>query len=233
MKHNKPLIIILALALCMALCGCIPTSRYATEPPASSFTPTPTPDPLGTDDPDPVTPTQNPDPDGLQPGPDSTYSYPQTTPETVEVRVLKSQKRVMLVGDGVEFASFPCIIGSSPEGTKTKSGDNKTPEGDYYICKVADSEKFTKVFTISYPNTQDAQNGYTATTIDQATRDKIVTAISKNEAPPMNTKLGGDIGIVGKLGSETSTSGSIRIHDANLAILNKWAKVGTKVTILP
>jgi hypothetical protein len=65
---------------------------------------------------------------------------------------------------------------------------------------------FKKFLGLTYPSADDARQALAKGVIDKPTHDRIVEAHERNEIPPQNTPLGGQIGIHG-LGS-----GDIRVH---------------------
>lgn len=123
-------------------------------------------------------------------------------------------------------------------GPKQKSGDNLTPEGSYYICKAAEGGKFYKSLFISYPNSDDANQGILNGLIKQDQLDAINSAIDGKKTPPWNTGLGGEIAINGtgsggKNKEGDWTAGNIALSDEDMDYLWKFAKVGTDVEIDP
>ena len=57
------------------------------------------------------------------------------------VLVIKSEKRLYLLNNGVPFASFSTTFGANPTGHKQAQGDERTPEGDYLM----DSRKHSAI----------------------------------------------------------------------------------------
>jgi len=74
------------------------------------------------------------------------------------VRVVKSEKRLYLLKENEVFASYPVKFGANPKGHKQQQGDERTPEGRYFLTyKNADSA-FYRSIHISYPNALDQEN---------------------------------------------------------------------------
>jgi murein L,D-transpeptidase YafK len=72
-------------------------------------------------------------------------------------RVKKSaQKLYAYFGD--TFKVFKISLGTNPVGTKTRQGDNKTPEGTYRITFKNPKSRGYKSMKISYPNDNDRRN---------------------------------------------------------------------------
>jgi murein L,D-transpeptidase YafK len=72
-----------------------------------------------------------------------------------KILVKKSQRRLYLMRDGKPFRTYRVSLGTNPIGHKEREGDNRTPEGRYYIDWRNANSRFTKALRISYPNSQD------------------------------------------------------------------------------
>ena len=162
------------------------------------------------------------------------FNTPAVAPQEVYIVITKSKKTLELYGDGTLFARFPIRLGEQPVGTKEKEGDQKTPEGEYYICTRKDKDTENTLFMgLSYPNQVDAQRGLDNKVIDKEKHDSIVKAINRKERPTWSSALGGAIGIHGKYDDREFTQGCIAVSDTNVQIIWDYTKMGTKVTILP
>jgi murein L,D-transpeptidase YafK len=82
----------------------------------------------------------------------------ETDEKADAVLVVKSEKRLYLMRDGEQFASFPVTFGGQPIGHKRERGDQRTPEGHYMLDYKNSNSKFYKSIHISYPNRQDRKN---------------------------------------------------------------------------
>jgi murein L,D-transpeptidase YafK len=71
------------------------------------------------------------------------------------ILVKKGQRRLYLMRDGEPFRTYRIALGTNPEGHKQRQGDNRTPEGHYWIDWRNANSRFTKSLHISYPNEQD------------------------------------------------------------------------------
>jgi murein L,D-transpeptidase YafK len=122
-------------------------------------------------------------------------------------------------------------LGFSPIGHKKREGDGKTPEGSYVICSRNRNSKFYLSFGLSYPNTEDAEEGYHNYIINKEQLDEIANAIRDGFCPPWNTPLGGAVMIHGH-GSDTDwTAGCIAVNNDIMDILWEYCTVSTPVTI--
>ena len=71
------------------------------------------------------------------------------------ILVEKTKRRLTLLSNGQVLKQYKISLGREPVGHKTRSGDNRTPEGVYFIdYRVQDSD-FHRALHISYPNKQD------------------------------------------------------------------------------
>lgn len=72
--------------------------------------------------------------------------------------VYKSERKLVAFSKGKLIKTYSIALGKSPVGAKQFQGDNKTPEGVYFINgKNAHSVAY-KNLGISYPNSKDISN---------------------------------------------------------------------------
>jgi len=69
--------------------------------------------------------------------------------------VVKKDRTMYLYKNGKVQSSFPVSLGKNPVGNKVKQGDNKTPEGKFWIHRKLCSPKYYRSLCISYPRPQD------------------------------------------------------------------------------
>ncbi len=72
-----------------------------------------------------------------------------------KVVVSKTQKKLYLINQGVIFQQYPVVFGPKPWGHKVMVGDERTPEGLYYLDYKKEHSQFYKSIHISYPNRED------------------------------------------------------------------------------
>ena len=117
------------------------------------------------------------------------------------------------------FKVFRISLGASPLGHKVKEGDNKTPEGTYFISYKNPNSRGYKSLKISYPNEQDRQN-----------------------AKALNVSPGGDIFIHGLWWAEQDpknhwkdnwTRGCIALNNQEVEEIFNHTECNTEITILP
>ncbi|PRR80141.1 L,D-transpeptidase catalytic domain [Clostridium liquoris] len=159
------------------------------------------------------------------------FNEPKNKPSSTHIKIYKEERLLELYGDNTLLGRFKIGLGRSPVGTKNKEGDNKTPEGKYYICTKNDKTKYTYFMGISYPNIEDAKRGLNNNLIDNNINEQIKTAIDKKGLPPWNTPLGGAVGIHGGGAKYDWTYGCIAVSDEDIKILWKYCNIGTPVEI--
>jgi murein L,D-transpeptidase YafK len=148
-----------------------------------------------------------------------------------EIRLYKGERRLEYWVDGNLKNTFRAGLGFTPEGAKSREGDGRTPEGEYYICTKNLKSKFTLFLGISYPNVEDALRGFERGIISSEELEKIKLAITEKRRPDWDTHLGGQIGIHGKGNSFDWTAGCIALNDEDIMMLWDNTALGDKVII--
>jgi murein L,D-transpeptidase YafK len=143
--------------------------------------------------------------------------------------------------------TFRVCLGLNPIGPKKITGDQKTPEGDYFICSKSTESRFHRFLGISYPGAADAQNAFEHGVISLDDRDAIIRSAQSGKAPPWNTKLGGWVGIHGYPTDwrkrlwvilyypkpDNWTDGCVAMWNFEVEELFNRVAIGTPVKILP
>lgn len=75
--------------------------------------------------------------------------------EADRILVVKSQRKLHLLKGGEIMRSFDISLGLTPEGTKQRAGDSRTPEGRYTIEARHSDSDFFLALKVSYPNADD------------------------------------------------------------------------------
>ena len=76
--------------------------------------------------------------------------------ESIDRIVVIKKERKMYLYKGNKLKSvFPVSLGKNPIGHKVKKGDNRTPEGQFWIHRKLCSQKYYRSLCISYPRPQD------------------------------------------------------------------------------
>jgi len=99
-----------------------------------------------------------------------TYSLEECKKELLEARdyegdegidliiVKKKERKMYLYKEGKLQQTIPVSLGKNPLGHKQKRGDNRTPEGEYFIHRKLCSPKYYRSLCISYPRVEDIKN---------------------------------------------------------------------------
>lgn len=146
-------------------------------------------------------------------------------------------KRKMVLRDGRQvIRRFKISLGlDSDGGAKRFRGDNRTPEGRYYVSDKNPGSRYHRFLGLSYPNIEDAERGYAANLIDPTEWADIFLANLKHEAPAAGTALGGRVGIHGHGGRPEIgvdwTEGCIAVSDEEIEFLYEVVEIGTPVVI--
>ena len=84
--------------------------------------------------------------------------------------LVEKAKRQMHLRNGENVVkTYRISLGKNPVGAKVKSGDNKTPEGNYTIEWHNPKSKFHLSLKISYPNAEQIKAAKKAITSPAAT----------------------------------------------------------------
>jgi len=137
-----------------------------------------------------------------------------------EIIVLKSKRKLQLYFKGVKVKQYSISLGGNPNGHKQFEGDQKTPEGYYFIDGKNPNSKYYKNLGISYPNGEDK-----------------AFARSKGKNPGGAIKIHGlpnDKPWLGKLHLlKDWTHGCIAVTNKQMDEIYRSIDIGTKITILP
>lgn len=153
----------------------------------------------------------------------------------MSLHVFKRERAMELRDNGKLLRRFEIRLGGAPNGTKIKSGDERTPVGRYYIREKRTRTNYHRFLAINYPSIADADRGLERGLIDDDTWADIFFANVKAEMPPANTRLGGRLGIHGYGGRPELpldwTQGCVAVTDAEIDYLFDTVEVGTPVII--
>ncbi|MFC3606660.1 L,D-transpeptidase family protein [Stutzerimonas tarimensis] len=79
-----------------------------------------------------------------------------------KVLVIKSERQLHLVSRGETLKSYRVSLGKQPVGHKQREGDQRTPEGFYWLDWRKKSENYNLAMHISYPNARDRERARAA-----------------------------------------------------------------------
>lgn len=158
----------------------------------------------------------------------------------VSLVVDKSTYRVELYSDSILVKSYKAVFGKNQGNFKRSKDEKVTPVGRFKICNIDTNYLYHKKLMLNFPNSQIAAEALKYGFINKQDHDKIA-AVNGNNCPPFNTKLGGEIGIIG-IGEYDLifrnlpfafnwTDGSIAISNESIDELHLIVKIGTPVEI--
>lgn len=137
------------------------------------------------------------------------------------IAVDKKRRLVHLMQDGKIFRSYNAALGRQPVGKKNFEGDDKTPEGLYFIDYKNSASDFHLSLHISYPNQDDI-----------------------NRARKAGKSAGGDIMIHGLPNSSFKrmfinhpkknwTRGCVAVNDGEIEEIYDYVKTNTPIELCP
>lgn len=134
--------------------------------------------------------------------------------------VLKHKREMRAYLNGRYLKTYKIALGDSPKGHKQFEGDEKTPEGLYYINDRNPNSGYHKNLGISYPNENDR-----------------AYARVNGKSPGGDIKIHGlpnGQGYLGKLHLATDwTNGCIAVTDEEVDELYEFVKMGSPIHIFP
>lgn len=134
------------------------------------------------------------------------------------VKVDKSDRKMYLLDNGRIVKAFRIALGASPKGHKQQEGDEKTPEGTYYLDYKKEDSSFYRAMHITYPNELDKEN-----------------ARKKGVSPGGFIMVHGQRNWLGKIASFAQsfdwTDGCIALTNHEMDEFMRLVKVGTEIQI--
>ncbi|OAM95298.1 L,D-transpeptidase catalytic domain [Pelosinus fermentans] len=124
-----------------------------------------------------------------------------TMQQDVVVLVEKAANAMTVFYQGNPVKRFLCVSGVNTQGDKQRQGDNRTPEGTFFITdkELLQDDPYLgrKWIGLSYPDPVHAQKGMEQNLISVSQYQEIILANEQKVQPPQDTALGGWIGIHG------------------------------------
>ena len=71
------------------------------------------------------------------------------------ILIVKKDRKMYLLKDGKVQSTILISLGKNPLGHKQQQGDNRTPEGEFFIHRKLCSPKYYRSLCISYPRPED------------------------------------------------------------------------------
>jgi lipoprotein-anchoring transpeptidase ErfK/SrfK len=148
------------------------------------------------------------------------------------IYIWKSRRLMVLREGGQIVRRFEVALGIDPEDPKMFRGDNRTPEGTYFIREKKTQSSFRRFLGLSYPNVTDAERGLNQSMISQEEWADIFFANMRGRTPPWTTRLGGRIGIRTVIAQLVDwTKGCIAVRNDDIEYLYERVQLGTPVHI--
>lgn len=157
------------------------------------------------------------------------------------VEIDKSEQRLQVLREREVVREYRIAYGRGGSNSKQRSGDNRTPEGEYRIIGINTESRFELFFLLDYPNPADVELALDSGVIQRRHYHSFRDAWEQNEVPPQHTPLGGWIGIHGLGFSSLTrqraherrnwTEGCIALTNREIHDLRRYVKIGTPVTI--
>jgi murein L,D-transpeptidase YafK len=159
------------------------------------------------------------------------------TEDSYRILVKKGERKLLIyrTANGKErlAKSYIIALGNTPTGHKTRQGDGRTPEGEYYITHKNPKSNYYLSLGVSYPNTQDAEVGLKNGLLTRTQYEAITAAIRAQAKPPQDTRLGGDIFIHSGGTGKDWTLGCVALENEGIKELFDLVPVKTPVKIIP
>jgi murein L,D-transpeptidase YafK len=137
-----------------------------------------------------------------------------------KLEVNKAERQLLAYANGKLVKTYAISLGRQPRGDKKYQGDNKTPEGLYFITDKNPNSQYYKSLGVSYPNRAD-----------------------RKEAARLSKPVGGDIKIHGLPGKTSFlgklhllydwTAGCMAVTNTEIEELYQAVPVGTPIQINP
>ena len=116
---------------------------------------------------------------------------PDVDKDPLVLVISKSAHTLTLFQDGRAVKKYTCVFGVNPDGDKIQQGDNRTPEGTFYIT---DKEKLgnhpylgRSWLGLSYPDVSHAERAVNQKLISVEQYQAILDANHRGALPPQNT----------------------------------------------
>jgi murein L,D-transpeptidase YafK len=156
------------------------------------------------------------------------------------IEVHKAARTLLALCEGGARKTFPVALSRQPIGPKRRSGDDRTPEGQYRLIGKPRPSRFHYFVQIDYPSRADAEVGLRTGVIGRRVYREILAAHDAGRLPPQDSGLGGVVGFHGEgerwRGASATldwTRGCFALADEHIDFLIARAPAGTPVTIAP
>ncbi len=159
----------------------------------------------------------------------------------VSLVIDKSSYRIELYSDTTLIKKYKAVFGKNQGNFKRSKNEKVTPIGKFKICDIDTSFIYHKFLKINFPNEQIAAEAMKYGFLNKNEHELIMSTLHDGNCPSSDTRLGGDIGIIG-IGEYDFifrnlpfafnwTNGSIAISNESIDELFSIVKLGTPVEI--
>lgn len=149
------------------------------------------------------------------------------------LHIYKNARKMVLEVGGKPEREFRVGLGGAPAGDKSKQGDQRTPEGEFFIAWKNAASAFHRFLALSYPMPRHARRGVEEGLIRKKDLAAIEDAVRHKTRPPQDTALGGFVGIHGGGGGSDWTLGCIAVTDDEIEWLFARMKTKDRVVVHP
>lgn len=139
-------------------------------------------------------------------------------PAVTSVQVHKAERKMYLLHEGKVLKKYDVALGGNPVGPKEFEGDEKTPEGAYYITHRNPNSRYHLSLGISYPNPE--QTAYA-----ESLGKKPGGEIFIHGAPPKSVRK--------SVREDDWTAGCIAVSDKEIERIYAMIRPGTPIYIYP
>ena len=130
------------------------------------------------------------------------------------IQVIKSQRRLDLLGGGSVLKSYDVRLGNQPVGAKRFEGDGRTPEGQYIIDRRIPNSSFYLSLGVNYPSRSD-----------------LAYARRHGKSPGGNICLHGQPNGHKGVKADDWTIGCVALANDDMEEIYKYVPIGTQIRI--
>jgi murein L,D-transpeptidase YafK len=150
-----------------------------------------------------------------------------------QIVIRKRERKLFLYEVEKLIKIYKIALGFEPVGNKERTGDGKTPEGEFYVAVKNSKSKYFLSLGLSFPTVKHAASGLAAGLISQIEYEEILKAQREKILPNQKTRLGGEIYIHGGGNLWDWTEGCIALENGDVEEIFASVQTGTKVLIEP
>jgi murein L,D-transpeptidase YafK len=150
-----------------------------------------------------------------------------------QIVIQKRERKLFLYEVEKLIKIYTIALGFEPVGNKERTGDGKTPEGEFYIAVKNPKSKYFLSLGLSFPTVKHAASGLATGLIYQTEYEEILKAQREKRLPNQKTRLGGEIYIHGGGNLWDWTEGCVALENGDVEEIFASVQTRTKVLIEP